>query len=141
MFLEGLKDSIGALLQEESSQGTQPLSYLRHGYHVASLNTSPYLNESQIYTKNKKNLVLPICFSRSPGAGLKGLFRFVESSVRQNGGRDDGESWGPPVLLIDDLSVLLSLGVTVGAILDFTLYCQATVCSELQVSQCFWVSA
>ncbi|ROJ29323.1 Succinate-semialdehyde dehydrogenase, mitochondrial [Anabarilius grahami] len=84
VFLEGLKDSIGALLQEESS------------------------------------------------AGLKGLFRFVESSVRQNGGRDDAESWGPPVLLIDDLSVLLSLGVTVGAILDFTLYCQATVCSELQ---------
>ncbi|KAK7158024.1 hypothetical protein R3I93_009274 [Phoxinus phoxinus] len=97
VFLEGLKDSIGAILQEESSQGTQHLSYLR-----------------------------------SPGAGLKGLFRFVESSVRQNGDHDDGESWGPPVLLIDDLSVLLSLGVTVGAILDFTLYCQATMCTELQ---------
>ncbi|XDV40596.1 hypothetical protein PO909_009646 [Leuciscus waleckii] len=97
VFLEGLKDSIGAILQEESSQGTQHLSYLR-----------------------------------SPGAGLKGLFRFVETSVSQNGARDDGESWGPPVLLIDDLSVLLSLGVTVGAILDFTLYCQATVCTELQ---------
>jgi len=72
---------------------------------------------------------------------LKGLFKFVESSVRQNADCDDGESWGPPVLLIDDLSVLLSLGVTVGAILDFTLYCQATVCTELQVSQCFGVCA
>lgn len=57
--------------------------------------------------------------------------------MRQSGDGDAGESWGPPVLLIDDLSVLLSLGVSVGAILDFTLYCQATVCSELQVSQCF----
>lgn len=55
----------------------------------------------------------------------------------QNEDRGDGESWGPPVLLIDDLSVLLGLGVTVGAILDFTIYCQATVCSELQVSHCF----
>lgn len=81
------------------------------------------------------------CFSRSPGAGLEGLFRFVERSVRQSGDGDAGESWGPPVLLIDDLSVLLSLGVSVGAILDFTLYCQATVCSELQVSQCFCISA
>lgn len=52
--------------------------------------------------------------------------------MRQSGDGDAGESWGPPVLLIDDLSVLLSLGVSVGAILDFTLYCQATVCSELQ---------
>lgn len=105
---------------------------------ISSLNTFFYipLRLSQIY--KEKRLVLLFCCSRSPAAGLKGLFRFVESSVRQTGGRDDGESWGPPVLLIDDLSVLLSLGVTVGAILDFTLYCQATVCSELQVSQCFW---
>ncbi|KAL1259785.1 hypothetical protein QQF64_010362 [Cirrhinus molitorella] len=93
VFLEGLKESTGVILQEE----TQTLSYLR-----------------------------------SPGAGLEGLFRFVERSVRQSGNGDAGESWGPPVLLIDDLSVLLSLGVSVGAILDFALYCQATVCSELQ---------
>ncbi|XP_016428699.1 elongator complex protein 6 isoform X2 [Sinocyclocheilus rhinocerous] len=97
VFLEGLKNSIGVILQEDTSQETQPLSYLR-----------------------------------TPGAGLEGLFRFVERSVRQSGDGDAGESWGPPVLLIDDLSVLLSLGVSVGAILDFTLYCQATVCSELQ---------
>jgi len=96
---------------------------------------------SQVRYIKKIRLVFPFCFSRSPGAGLKGLFKFVESSVRQNADCDDGESWGPPVLLIDDLSVLLSLGVTVGAILDFTLYCQATVCTELQVSQCFGVCA
>ncbi|XP_050987855.1 elongator complex protein 6 [Labeo rohita] len=97
VFLEGLKDSIGAILQEDTSQETQPLSYLR-----------------------------------SPGPRLEGLFRFVERSVRQSGDGDANESWGPPVLLIDDLSVLLSFGVSVGAILDFTLYCQATMCSELQ---------
>lgn len=54
--------------------------------------------------------------------------------MRQNGDDEDGEKWGSPVLLIDDLSVLLSLGVSAGAILDFTLYCQAIICSELQVS-------
>ncbi|XP_016357902.1 elongator complex protein 6-like isoform X2 [Sinocyclocheilus anshuiensis] len=97
VFFEGLKNSIGVILQEDTSQETQPLSYLR-----------------------------------TPGAGLEGLFRFVERSVRQSGDGYAGESWGPPVLLIDDLSVLLSLGVSVGAILDFTLYCQAAVCSELQ---------
>ncbi|XP_056331357.1 elongator complex protein 6 [Danio aesculapii] len=91
VFLEGLKDSIGAILKEDTSEGTEALSYLR-----------------------------------SPGAGLEGLFRFVERSLCQSG---DG---GPPVLIIDDLSVLLSLGVSAGAILDFTLYCRATVCSELQ---------
>ncbi|KAA0703519.1 Elongator complex protein 6 [Triplophysa tibetana] len=97
VFLEGLKDSIGVISQEESSQSKLPLSYLR-----------------------------------SPGAGLECLFKFVESSVSQNTENEDGEKWGPPVLLIDDLSVLLSLGVSAGAILDFTLYCQATICSELQ---------
>lgn len=91
VFLEGLKDSIGAILKEDTSEGTQALSYLR-----------------------------------SPHAGLEGLFRFVESSLCRSG--DDS----PAVLIIDDLSVLLSLGVSAGAILDFTLYCRATVCSELQ---------
>lgn len=30
VFLEGLKDSVGVIIQEESRQSTQPLSYLRH---------------------------------------------------------------------------------------------------------------
>ncbi|XP_051576869.1 elongator complex protein 6-like isoform X2 [Myxocyprinus asiaticus] len=97
VFLEGLKESLGVILQEDASQGTQPLNYLR-----------------------------------LPGAGLECLFKFVESSMRQSWNRDDGETRGPPVLLIDDLSVLLSLGVSVKAILDFTLYCQATICLELK---------
>ncbi|KAF3839210.1 hypothetical protein F7725_017927 [Dissostichus mawsoni] len=47
-------------------------------------------------------------------------------------GGDGSEEWGPPVLLVDDLSVLLSLGVSAGAVLDFSHYCRAIVCSQLQ---------
>lgn len=46
---------------------------------------------------------------------------------------EGAEEWGPLVLLVDDLSVLLSLGVSAGAVLDFSHYCRATICSQLQV--------
>lgn len=75
-------------------------------------------------------------FLRDPSVGLKSLYEFVRSSMSSTGGggeRADGaEEWGPPVLLVDDLSVLLSLGVSVGAVLDFSHYCRAAVCSQLQ---------
>lgn len=75
------------------------------------------------------------CLSlRDPAAGLRSLYEFVQSSVvESNGGGGAEEQWGPPVLLVDDVSVLLSLGVRVGAVLDFSHYCRATVCSQLQV--------
>ncbi|XP_037532680.1 elongator complex protein 6 [Nematolebias whitei] len=68
-------------------------------------------------------------FLRDPGVGLRSLYEFVRSSLTGSGG---AEEWGPPVLLVDDLSVLLSLGVRTGAVLDFSHYCRATVCSQLQ---------
>ncbi|KAF6736589.1 Elongator complex protein 6 [Oryzias melastigma] len=72
-------------------------------------------------------------FLRDPAAGLRSLYEFVQSSVvESNGGGGAEEQWGPPVLLVDDVSVLLSLGVRVGAVLDFSHYCRATVCSQLQ---------
>lgn len=37
------------------------------------------------------------------------------------------------MLLVDDLSVLLSLGLGAVAVLDFIHYCRATVCQELKV--------
>uniref|UniRef100_A0A8C2CRH0 Elongator complex protein 6 n=1 Tax=Cyprinus carpio TaxID=7962 RepID=A0A8C2CRH0_CYPCA len=37
VFLEGLKNSIGVILQEDTSQETQPLSYLRHAYYVMKI--------------------------------------------------------------------------------------------------------
>ncbi|KAA8591912.1 hypothetical protein FQN60_017286 [Etheostoma spectabile] len=53
-------------------------------------------------------------FLRDPAVGLKSLYEFVRSSVTSSGGGEAGadgaEEWGPPVLLVDDLSVLLSLG-------------------------------
>ncbi|XP_066541225.1 elongator complex protein 6 [Hoplias malabaricus] len=67
-------------------------------------------------------------YLRSPSADLRGLFEFVLSSLSDCGAE------ARPVLIIDDLSVLLSLGVSSGAVLDFTHYCQATVCSQLQGS-------
>lgn len=71
---------------------------------------------------------------RDPAVGLQSLYEFVRSSLTGSGSGGDGaEEWGPPVLLLDDLSVLLSLGVSTGAVLDFSHYCRATVCSQLQV--------
>ncbi|KAM9852446.1 elongator complex protein 6 [Aulostomus maculatus] len=75
-------------------------------------------------------------FLRDPTVGLRGLFEFVQSGLRSSGeveeGADGVEAWGPPVLLVDDVSVLLSLGVSIGAVLDFSHYCRAAVCSQLQ---------
>ncbi|XP_054478057.1 elongator complex protein 6 [Anoplopoma fimbria] len=75
-------------------------------------------------------------FLRDPAVGLKSLYEFVRSSAISSGGgeeeADGAEEWGPAVLLVDDLSVLLSLGVSVESVLDFSHYCRATVCSQLQ---------
>lgn len=74
-------------------------------------------------------------FLRDPASGLQSLFEFVQDSCSGPPGAPDSsgaEEWGPPVLLVDDVSVLLSLGVSVGAVLDFSHYCRATVCSQLQ---------
>lgn len=72
-------------------------------------------------------------FLRDPTVGLQRLYEFVQSSVSSDVGGEEGvEEWGTPVLLVDDVSVLLSLGVSAGAVLDFSHYCRATVCSQLQ---------
>ncbi|CAF91876.1 unnamed protein product [Tetraodon nigroviridis] len=69
---------------------------------------------------------------RDPAAGLRSLYECVGSRLSGGPGGDVGETWGPPVVLVDDLSVLLSLGVSAGAVLDFSHYCRATVCSRLR---------
>ncbi|XP_028281763.1 elongator complex protein 6 [Parambassis ranga] len=73
-------------------------------------------------------------FLRNPAPGLQSLYEFVRDSVTASSSsvEEGTEEWGPPVLLVDDLSVLLSLGVNAGAVLDFTHYCRAAVCSQLQ---------
>ncbi|KAF4076151.1 hypothetical protein AMELA_G00227120 [Ameiurus melas] len=71
-------------------------------------------------------------YLRSPVPELRALFEFARASLSQAEAEADSSS--PPVLIVDDLSVLLSLGVSVRAVLDFTHYCQATICSQLQGS-------
>ncbi|XP_077846929.1 elongator complex protein 6 isoform X2 [Macaca mulatta] len=75
----------------------------------------------------------PLQFLREANAGnLKPLFEFVREALKPV---DGGEArWTYPVLLVDDLSVLLSLGVGAVAVLDFIHYCRATVCWELKAS-------
>ncbi|XP_071381030.1 elongator complex protein 6 isoform X1 [Centroberyx affinis] len=108
VFLEGLKESLSILLPKESNTEIQAVDFLR-----------------------------------DPAVGLRSLYEFVRASVSGPGAEEGeeggeggegggGEEWGPPVLLVDDLSVLLSLGVSVGAALDFSHYCRASVCSQLQ---------
>ncbi|NWZ73517.1 ELP6 protein, partial [Acrocephalus arundinaceus] len=59
---------------------------------------------------------------------LRALFDFVRVSLTPA----DGDSWKGPVLLVDDLSVLLSLGAAPVAVLDFIHYCRMSVCCQLK---------
>ncbi|XP_036395425.1 elongator complex protein 6 [Megalops cyprinoides] len=93
VFLEGLKDALGILLQDGTRSGSHTLDFLS-----------------------------------SPRSDLRRVFEFVQGSMS---GSEVAE-WGPPVLIVDDLTVLLSLGVRAGAVLDFAHYCRAFVCSKQQ---------
>ncbi|KAM4821595.1 elongator complex protein 6 isoform 1-T1 [Thomomys bottae] len=73
----------------------------------------------------------PLSFLREAGAGsLQPLYEFVREALKPVD-REEA-TWRFPVLLVDDLSVLLSLGLGAVAVLDFVHYCRATVCWELQ---------
>ncbi|XP_071381031.1 elongator complex protein 6 isoform X2 [Centroberyx affinis] len=85
---------------------------------------------SILLPKESNTEIQAVDFLRDPAVGLRSLYEFVRGGEGGEGG--GGEEWGPPVLLVDDLSVLLSLGVSVGAALDFSHYCRASVCSQLQ---------
>ncbi|NWH81190.1 ELP6 protein, partial [Piaya cayana] len=61
-------------------------------------------------------------------SNLKALFDFIRTSLTPA----DSDSWKGPVLLVDDLSVLLSLGATPVAVLDLIHYCRVVVCSQLK---------
>ncbi|NXI38275.1 ELP6 protein, partial [Galbula dea] len=70
----------------------------------------------------------PLQFLRESASSLKALFDFVQTSLTAPG----SGSWKGSVLLVDDLSVLLSLGATPVAVLDFIHYCRVLVCSQLK---------
>ncbi|KAM5292699.1 elongator complex protein 6 isoform 2-T2 [Ctenodactylus gundi] len=73
----------------------------------------------------------PLQFLRESCAGdLRLLYEHVREALQPS---DSGDAtWRCPVLLVDDLSVLLSLGVGAVAVLDFVHYCRAAVCGELK---------
>ncbi|KAM6088676.1 elongator complex protein 6 isoform 3-T3 [Chlamydotis macqueenii] len=70
----------------------------------------------------------PLQFISESASNLKALFDFVRTSLTPEG----SDSWKSPVLLVDDLSVLLSLGARPVAVLDFIHYCRVAVCSQLK---------
>ncbi|XP_066406290.1 elongator complex protein 6 isoform X1 [Molothrus aeneus] len=71
----------------------------------------------------------PLQFLSGSSCDLRALFDFVRVSLSATA----GHSWKGPVLLVDDLSVLLSLGAAPVAVLDFIHYCRVCVCCQLKV--------
>ncbi|NXC45869.1 ELP6 protein, partial [Penelope pileata] len=70
----------------------------------------------------------PLRFISGSVSNLKDLFDFIHTSLTPT----DGDSWKGRVLLVDDLSVLLSLGATPVAVMDLMHYCRVVVCSQLK---------
>ncbi|XP_064508260.1 elongator complex protein 6 isoform X2 [Pseudopipra pipra] len=70
----------------------------------------------------------PLLFLSESPSDLRALFHFVRVSLSAAG----SEACAGPVLLLDDLSVLLGLGATPVALLDFIHYCRALVCCQLK---------
>ncbi|XP_070259563.1 elongator complex protein 6-like isoform X3 [Myotis yumanensis] len=69
----------------------------------------------------------PLQFLReAKAASLQPLYEFVREALKPVDQRE--AAWKSPVLLVDDLSVLLSLGVGAVAVPDFVHYCRACVC-------------
>uniref|UniRef100_A0ACB8FWE1 Uncharacterized protein n=1 Tax=Sphaerodactylus townsendi TaxID=933632 RepID=A0ACB8FWE1_9SAUR len=66
----------------------------------------------------------PFQFISGDGSNLKALYEFVQAALSLTAG---GDSWKGSVLIVDDLSVFLSLGVKLTDVLDFIHYCRVTV--------------
>ncbi|XP_077792757.1 elongator complex protein 6 isoform X1 [Podarcis muralis] len=71
----------------------------------------------------------PFQFLSGDGSNLKALYEFVCSALSPVAG---GDSWKCPVLLVDNLGILLGLGVRLTDILDFIHYCRVTVNAQLK---------
>ncbi|XP_053114725.1 elongator complex protein 6 [Hemicordylus capensis] len=71
----------------------------------------------------------PFQFISGDGSNLKALYEFVRTALCPAAG---DSSWKCPVLIVDSLSVLLSLGLRPVDVLDFIHYCRVTVNSQLK---------
>ncbi|XP_069815301.1 elongator complex protein 6 [Dendropsophus ebraccatus] len=69
----------------------------------------------------------PLRFLRT-GSDLRPLYDYITAALTPSA----GQQWKCPVLIIDDVGVLLSLGTTTLQVLDFIHYCRASVCSRYQ---------
>ena len=69
----------------------------------------------------------PYYLFSQPNFSLKPLYEKVKEELLKIA---DGD---PYLLLIDDISVLLSLGVSAIHVQDFVQYCQVNVCTQQQV--------
>ncbi|KAM8967505.1 elongator complex protein 6 [Pelodytes ibericus] len=78
-----------------------------------------------VFGKNDLEIPNPLQFLMG-GSDLKPLYEFVYAALAPS----SDEPWKCPVLIVDDVSVLLSLGVTALQVLDFMHYCRATVCCK-----------
>nr|XP_060638723.1 elongator complex protein 6 [Anolis sagrei ordinatus] len=70
----------------------------------------------------------PFQFISGDGSSLRALHDCIRAALIPGA----GDSWGPPVLMVDDLGVLLSLDVRLTHILDFIHYCRVTINTQLK---------
>ncbi|XP_067887554.1 elongator complex protein 6 isoform X3 [Heterodontus francisci] len=134
VFLEALRSSVDFMLgdrQDSTPHTLSPLQFLRMWASLARLAFIDYpkFNTTEWLARVKGQAAMP-CHSHlnsSPNASLQPLYEFICISLLET----SKTTWKFPVLIIDDLSVLLSLGVSTVNILNFMHYCRATVCSKL----------
>ncbi|NWH58552.1 ELP6 protein, partial [Geococcyx californianus] len=81
-----------------------------------------------VFGEEEEQLGQPSPLQFMSTSDLKALFDFIRTSLTPA----DNDSWKGSVLLVDDLSILLSLGATPVAVLDFIHYCRVVVCSQLK---------
>uniref|UniRef100_A0A8C5N235 Elongator complex protein 6 n=1 Tax=Leptobrachium leishanense TaxID=445787 RepID=A0A8C5N235_9ANUR len=80
-----------------------------------------------LFGKKEDGDTNPLRFLRCrDGSDLRPLYDFVCASLAP----PSGGSWRCPVLIVDDVGVLLSLGATAAQVLDFMQYCRAHVCCK-----------
>ncbi|KAM4688420.1 elongator complex protein 6 isoform 2-T2 [Discoglossus pictus] len=76
--------------------------------------------------KKESEETTPLHPLRTEGSDLRPLYEFVSSALAPSA----DQRWTCPVLIVDDVSALLSLGVSSLQVLDFMHYCRASVCSH-----------
>ncbi|CAJ0939403.1 unnamed protein product [Ranitomeya imitator] len=123
-LISGHKTDAGFLLHHFLSY------YLKAGCRVCFVALAQSFSHYNIIGQ-KLGVSLLSCRDRgqlSTGSDLRPLYDFITAALAPSA----GEQWKCPVLIIDDVSVLLSLGVTTLQVQDLLHYCRASVCHRYQ---------